>query len=539
MGTTPEIPSCCASSTCLIPAFVFSYAGNMKLNSRLAFSLALVFCAAPLPAAVEPARIDLDYVIEKARERAEKPFHSPRADLPSLLKADQLTYDKYRLIQFRRGMALWSEEQLPVRVEFFHPGYLYEEPVRINEFTASYTQPIRFARDFFQYGEGLDIADKIPARTGYAGFKLVYELNAPGRWDELGAFLGASYYRLLGQDQRYGQSARGLALDCGEYGRPEEFPIFTDWWLGKPQPGDKAMRLFAILDSVSCVGAYEFRITPGKTTVAEIEAVLLFRRDEDILRVDPNRKPRMTIGLAPLTSMFWFGKNSERKFDDYRLEVHDSDGMLVQDGQRRGALASAEQRLRHAPSTLWREQHQGLRLAPAGTAILQLQDMFNYYHQVPASGSSPRETGGKATCTWSSSAPNTRGWTTSWRSGIRATNRNPWNRSDSPIASPGCGKTRQPSPRTGFFPPGSVPTAAILSGACSSSILSARGSVPCRSAHRLKRCPTAVGTPPSPKPSWSAIPSTRRGGSSSRWTRPRTTGIRWICVARWSRTGNL
>lgn len=356
----------------------------MKLNSRLAFSLALVFCAAPLPAAVEPARIDLDYVIEKARERAEKPFHSPRADLPSLLKADQLTYDKYRLIQFRRGMALWSEEQLPVRVEFFHPGYLYEEPVRINEFTASYTQPIRFARDFFQYGEGLDIADKIPARTGYAGFKLVYELNAPGRWDELGAFLGASYYRLLGQDQRYGQSARGLALDCGEYGRPEEFPIFTDWWLGKPQPGDKAMRLFAILDSVSCVGAYEFRITPGKTTVAEIEAVLLFRRDEDILRVDPNRKPRMTIGLAPLTSMFWFGKNSERKFDDYRLEVHDSDGMLARMGNgevlwRPLNNASVMRHQRFGANSI-----KGFGLLQRERRFSSYMDSFNYYHQVPS-----------------------------------------------------------------------------------------------------------------------------------------------------------
>ena len=27
--------------------------------------------------------------------------------------------------------------------------------------------------------------------------------------------------------------------------------------------------------------------------------------------------------------MFWFGKNSERKFDDYRPEVHDSDGLLM------------------------------------------------------------------------------------------------------------------------------------------------------------------------------------------------------------------
>ena len=57
----------------------------------------------------------------------------------------------------------------------------------------------------------------------------------------LGAFLGASYFRLLGKGQRYGPSARGLALDCGEPDRPEEFPIFTDWWLGKPQKDDTAI----------------------------------------------------------------------------------------------------------------------------------------------------------------------------------------------------------------------------------------------------------------------------------------------------------
>jgi len=56
----------------------------------------------------------------------------------------------------------------------------------------------------------------------------------------------------------------------------------------------------------------------------------LFMREPDkIAAVDPKRKPLATLGLAPLTSMFWFGKNSERKFDDYRPEVHDSDGLLM------------------------------------------------------------------------------------------------------------------------------------------------------------------------------------------------------------------
>ena len=284
--------------------------------------------SARMALAAESAEVNLDYVRERALERAEKPFHSPRAELPKVLRQDNLDYDKYREIRFRRDRALWTADDLPFRIEFFHPGYLYQEPVHIYEFTLTHVQPIRFVQDFFDYGK-LDIANEIPSKTGYAGFRILYPLNQTNQLDELGAFLGASYFRLLGKDQHYGLSARGLALNSGENDRPEEFPIFTDWWLGKPQKEDTEVRLFAILDSVSCTGAYEFLIRPGETTVCDIEAVLYLRETNNIPATNPKRQPIATIGLAPLTSMFWFGKNSERKPDDYRSEVHDSDGLLA------------------------------------------------------------------------------------------------------------------------------------------------------------------------------------------------------------------
>ena len=84
----------------------------------------------------EPAEVNLDYVAKRALERAHHPFHSPRADLPKVLRQDNLDYDKYREIEFRHEKALWAAEDLPFRVEFFHPGYLYQEPVHVNEFTA-------------------------------------------------------------------------------------------------------------------------------------------------------------------------------------------------------------------------------------------------------------------------------------------------------------------------------------------------------------------------------------------------------------------
>lgn len=279
-------------------------------------------------AQVEKVEINFDYVTKVARDRANEPFHSPRADLPEVLRADKLNYDAYRKIRFRQDRAFWLADNLPFRAEFFHPGYIYEEPVRIFEFTKSFVQRVRFVRAWFNYSD-LKIEDKIPADTGYAGFKLVYPLNKPGDYAEVASFLGASYFRMLGKEQRYGASARGLALDSGEPDRPEEFPIFTDFWLGKPEPGETSLLIYAVIDCVSCTGAYQIRLMPGETTVAAIETTLFFREPAKILAANKERKPLKTLGMAPLTGMFWFGENSERRFDDYRPEVHDSDGLLL------------------------------------------------------------------------------------------------------------------------------------------------------------------------------------------------------------------
>ena len=361
-----------------------TYFAAMRRHSCLtiAFSLVVLSTIGQVRAA-ESADVTFDYVARKAEERAHKPFKSPKGNLPEVLRADNLDYDKYREIRFRHDQALWSADGLPFQIEFFHPGYLYQEPVRISEFSFNYVQPVRFVQDFFDYGK-LKIKKQIPANTGYAGFRILYPLNQPGKFDELGAFLGASYFRLLGKGQHYGESARGLALDCGESDRSEEFPLFTDWWLGKPQSEDKELHLFAILDSVSCAGAYEFRIRPGETTVADIEAVLFLRDTNNVQAADANRKPLFTIGLAPLTSMFWFGEDSERKFDDYRPEVHDSDGLLMrmESGETLWRPLNNAKTMRHQQFTA--NNIKGFGLMQRDREFSSYQDIFNLYHQAPS-----------------------------------------------------------------------------------------------------------------------------------------------------------
>jgi glucans biosynthesis protein len=342
-------------------------------------------------AGAEAVEINLDYVAKRAEERARKPFHSPRADLPRNLRADRLDYDKYREIRFRRDKALWAADRLPFIVEFFHPGYLYEEPVRINEFSGNFVQSVSFVSDFFDYGKDTaGIKNQVPANTGYAGFRLLYPLNRADKMDELGAFLGASYFRLLGAGQRYGASARGLALDSGETDRPEEFPLFTDWWLGKPKAGDREVHLYALLDSVSCTGAYEFHIRPGDTTASDIEAIIYVREPDKIHAVDAQRKPLLTLGMAPLTSMFWFGKGSERRFDDYRPEVHDSDGLLLRLENNELLWRPLNNPLAMRHQRFAARNIRGFGLLQRDRDFATYQDSFNFYHQVPSLWVEPR-----------------------------------------------------------------------------------------------------------------------------------------------------
>src|SRR5690606_41503537 len=63
------------------------------------------------------------------------------------------------------------------------------------------------------------------------------------------------YFRAVGADNVYGLSARGLAIDTAESGG-EEFPWFREFWLVRPEPQDRQLTLYALLDSPSLAGAY-------------------------------------------------------------------------------------------------------------------------------------------------------------------------------------------------------------------------------------------------------------------------------------------
>jgi periplasmic glucans biosynthesis protein len=285
-----------------------SYLARIVRRARGAATVCLALTAAGAHA------WDLENVSDLARKRAQAPFQAFSSGVPADLAA--LTYDQYRDIRFKRDRALWKDEPAAVESTFFHVGR-QGETVRIHEVSPNGVRLLPYSPADFDYGQNrLDAAGW--GDIGHAGFRLHGLLNSPTVKDELISFIGASYFRALGQGQRYGLSARGLAVDSVG-AQEEEFPRFTDFWLEKPVAGATQLTLYALMDSPRVTGAYRFEIRPGEQTLVNVRARIFLRE---------TNKPIKTLGLAPLTSMFLFGENQPQR-GDFRPEVHDSDGLMI------------------------------------------------------------------------------------------------------------------------------------------------------------------------------------------------------------------
>ena len=204
---------------------------------------------------------------------------------------------------------------LPVELQLLHLGLYYDTPIKLNLITQDGTEAVPFDTALFDYGRN-EPPDSIPEGFGFSGFRLHYPLNNKSYKDELIVFQGASYFRALGRGQQYGLSARGLAIDTAEPSG-EEFPAFREFWIEWPRKDATSFRILALLDSPSVTGAYVFEVTPGDTTRTKVEAKLFPRQAID------------KLGVAPLTSMYYYGETKPRPAKDFRPEVHDSDGLLV------------------------------------------------------------------------------------------------------------------------------------------------------------------------------------------------------------------
>jgi glucans biosynthesis protein len=249
----------------------------------------------------------------RAQQRASASYKPPDMNVPNALR--DLDEKRYHAIRFQPKATYWQNAKTLFTLQFFHEGWRFIDPVKLNEITPSGVHEIVFDPNRFDY-TGSGVTPDVAKGTAFAGFRVHFPLNSADKKDEVLSFLGASYFRALGKDQSYGLSARGLAIDTA-LASGEEFPRFVEFWIERPKPKSTSMTIYGLLDSPRATGAYEFVLTPGVETTMRVHARLHMR--------DKVGK----LGVAPLTSMFFFGSNQHAAHDDYRPEVHDSDGLSI------------------------------------------------------------------------------------------------------------------------------------------------------------------------------------------------------------------
>ncbi|MEP2654630.1 MAG: glucan biosynthesis protein G [Sedimentitalea sp.] len=309
--------------------------------------------------------------------------YAPRPTVPESWQ--NLSYDQYRKIWFDGRNALWAGSDKPQRVDLFAPGLYFPQPVEINVIDNGHARPIAFDMAVFDRTDTFPDVE-IDATLGYSGLRLRAELDQPGIFQEYAVFQGASYFRGIGTGETYGLSARGLALKTADP-MGEEFPDFTAFWLETPQSGAGSVVVHALLDSPSCTGAYRFDIAPGDTLRMTVSAEIFARTDLE------------HVGIAPLTSMFLFDETMRQRFDDFRPAVHDSDGLLIHNGNGEILWRPLANPLALQVSSFVDNNPRGFGLMQRPRNFRDYADLEALYHSRPALWITPQENWGKGAVT--------------------------------------------------------------------------------------------------------------------------------------------
>ena len=202
-------------------------------------------------------------------------------------------------------------------------------------------------------------ARELPKGAGFAGLRVQEARDGTLDWrkNDWVAFLGAAYFRSIGELAQYGLSSRGIAIDVAVADRPEEFPDFTDFYI-ESAAGD-TITLYALMEGPSIVGAFRFLMTRTKGVVMDIQATLFMRAQVS------------RFGIAPLTSMYWFSETKKETAIDWRPEVHDSDGLQC----GRATASGCGGRSKSAPHyglSVCRQQPARIRAPPARSGVRSL-----------------------------------------------------------------------------------------------------------------------------------------------------------------------
>jgi glucans biosynthesis protein len=259
-----------------------------------------------------------DALKKRARDMAGAAYVAPHRPSPEVLH--QIDYDAHGKIRFKTDLALWANGPSEFPVTFFHMGRFFQRPCACM-YRGGPGPRDRLRQRLLRHAGGF-AGPSAAGQFGLCGFRFQEARTGKLDWrkNDWVAFLGASYFRAIGELYQYGLSARGLAVDVAVFGRNEEFPDFTHVYFETPQPGLEHGHGLRSLDGPSVSGAYRFVMQRAAAIIMDVESAVYLRQDVS------------RLGLAPLTSMYWYSEKAKITAIDWRPEIHDSDGLALWTG---------------------------------------------------------------------------------------------------------------------------------------------------------------------------------------------------------------
>ncbi len=356
-----------------VAAMSLAIPGSWALRSQAA--------AVTLKQRGNPQPFDYARLKGMARTLAENPYQPPPDQLPPAIA--QLDWDHWQSIRFRDEHALWATDGLRFRVEFMHLGFRINKPVRMFTVQDGQSQEIAFDPGMFDYSRAGVSTRQLPPTLGFAGFRVLFHTD----WTrDCAAFQGASYFRAVDGELQYGMSHRGLAIDCG-MPTPEEFPDFIAYYLERPARDSSRLTVYGLLDSPSVAGAYRFIIDVADTQVMDMDAALYPRKQIE------------RLGIAPGTSMFFSGKNDHRSSEDWRPEIHDSDGLQLWTGPGEWIWRPLNDPTSVRVNSFADDGPRGFGLMQRERKFEQYQDDGVFYEKRPSVWVEPKSNWGKGSVT--------------------------------------------------------------------------------------------------------------------------------------------
>lgn len=308
-------------------------------------------------------KFSFDWLIEQAQARSTRPYESPYRPAPDVVS--KIDYEAHGKLRFKAERALFADEPHGYPVTLFHLGYYFPKKVEIHVLSNGEAREVLYSPDYFSMPED-SVAKGLPADAGFAGFRL-HEARSRKDWktQDWVAFLGASYFRAIGDLNQYGLSARGVAVDVAAT-NAEEFPDFVSFWIDGATDESAPIGVYALLDGPSITGAFHFSITRTDGVIMDIDARLFARR------------PIERLGLMPLTSMFWYAEYNRGQMIDWRPEVHDSDGLAIWSGTGERIWRPLNNPRRVIASSFAEENPEGFGLLQRDRNVENYLDGVNY-----------------------------------------------------------------------------------------------------------------------------------------------------------------